>query len=268
MAEKQMQNDARYKLSIQDPETYWAEEARKYLTWSTPFTKVLEGDFSQGSNKWFSDGKLNMCYNALDRHLATKADTVAMIWEGDEPGTSAQYTYRELHAEVSRIANVLKERGVKKGDNVVLYMPMIAELPMTMLACARLGAVHSVVFAGFSADALKDRIMDCQSQFVVCADEGRRGGKVIKLKAAVDAAVAGLDQVKHVFVFDRANNNAASITMQEGRDLWMPDLVPKASSDCPVEEMGAEDPLFILYTSGSTGKPKGIVHTTVSATSI
>lgn len=260
VAEKQLENEARYQLSIEDPERFWAEEARKYLTWEKPFTTVLEGDFSQATNKWFSDGTLNVCYNAIDRHLKDKADKIALIWEGDERGTSATFTYQQLHDEVCKIANVLKQQGVGKGDNVVLYMPMIPELPMTMLACARLGAVHSVVFAGFSADSLRDRIVDCNSKFVVCADEGRRGGKPIKLKSAVDTAVKGLDQVKNVFVFDRAGG--ADIALEKGRDLWMPDLLPSASTQCEAVEVGAEDPLLILYTSGSTGKPKGVLHST------
>lgn len=262
--EQQLLNDARYKHSIQNPKDFWAQEARKFLTWTKPFTQVLTGDFLEGTNKWFSDGSLNICYNAIDRHLATKADQVAMIWEGDEPGNTISFKFQDLHDEVCRIANVLKQQGVKKGDTVVVYMPMVPQLPMVMLACARIGAIHSVVFAGFSADALRERIVDSKSKFVVCANEGRRGGKAVKLKGAVDIAIAPLsEQVKNVFIFDR-ESDTEKVSIVANRDLLMSQLVPQMSPHCAVEEMNAEDPLLILYTSGSTGKPKGILHTTVS----
>jgi acetyl-CoA synthetase len=224
-----------------------------------PFSKAITGDFATATTKWFEDGQLNGCYNAVDRHVAAKGDQAAIIWEGDEVGTLKTITYKQLQEEVSKIANVMKAQGVKKGDVVTLYMPMIPQLPMVMLACARIGAVHSVVFAGFSAEALKDRIKDCNSKWVFTADEGRRGGKIVKLKSAVDEAVAQCQDVRNVFTFRHTGN---PVNMKEERDLWMHDLLEKASSSCPVEPMNAEDPLFILYTSGSTGKPKGVVHST------
>lgn len=218
----------------------------------------MKAEFPNGSSKWFEDGQINACYNAVDRHALTKGDQAAIIWEGDEPGQSRTITYKELQVEVSRIANVMKARGVQKGDVVTIYMPMIPELAMVMLACARIGAIHSVVFAGFSADALRDRINDCQSKWLFAADEGKRGGKTIKLKDAVDTAVSQCPGVDTVFVFKHTGGTVAS----KPQDLWMHTVLPQASTDCPIEPMNSEDPLFILYTSGSTGKPKGVLHTT------
>lgn len=249
----------RYDQSVQNPKMFWKEKAHKYIDWIEPFSSTLEGSFSDGSIKWFSGGKLNVCYNAIDRHVANNGDKVAIRWEGDELGTSKSITYREMQAEISRIANAMKSQGVKKGDVVTIYMPMIPQLPMVMLACARIGAVHSVVFAGFSSGALRDRINDCGSKWVFTADEGKRGGKAIKLKEAVDTAVAQCPNVNNVFVF---KHTGGDISLVPDRDLWMHDLLPQSSSECPIEEMDSDDPLFILYTSGSTGKPKGLVHST------
>jgi acetyl-CoA synthetase len=248
-----------YKRSVEDPEGFWSEKANAFLTWTKPFTKALTGDFAEGTAKWFEDGQLNACFNAVDRHVADKGNQAAIIWDGDEPGTRKVITYAELQEEVSKIANVMKSKGVKKGDVVTIYMPMIPQLPIVMLACARIGAIHSVVFAGFSIDSLQDRIQDCNSKFVFAADEGKRGGKLVPLKKTVDTAVAACPNVETVFVFKHTGN---AVNMQEKRDVWMHDLLPSVSKDCPVEPMNSEDPLFILYTSGSTGKPKGILHTT------
>lgn len=250
----------RYKESIEKPDEFWSKEANKYISWLTPFKRVNSGTFLEGDVNWFAEGKLNACYNCVDRHLEKKADQTAIIWEVDEPGQDAKrITYAELLKEVSRIANVMKMMGVVKGDVVTIYMPMIPELMMVMLACARIGAVHSVVFAGFSADSLKGRILDCNSKFVFTADGGLRGGKPIKLKSIVDEAIKDLDTVKNVFCYKRAMLNVA---MKDGRDHWMSDLTPKVRPYCPCEPMDSEDILFILYTSGSTGKPKGVAHTT------
>lgn len=251
--------ESRFSQSINDPDTFWGNEAKKRLHWSKEFSSVTKGSFADGTMEWFPDGKINACYNCIDRHLAAKRDQKALIWEGDEPGEGRSYTYGELHEEVSKIANVMKSHGVKKGDVVTIYMPMIPQTAMVMLACARIGAIHSVVFAGFSSDALRDRIENCDSKFVFTSDEGKRGRKRVQLKNSVDTAVKGLTNVKNVFVFQ---HTGAKVEMTEGRDLWMQDLLATASKDCPVEEMNSEDTLFILYTSGSTGKPKGVVHTT------
>ena len=250
----------RYTQSLDDPDAFWTEEANKYLTWITPFTKVSSGDFDNGDINWFTDGKLNACYNCVDKHLPHRAHQTAIIWDGDEIGTSRLITYAELAREVSKIANVMKTYGVRKGDVVTLYMPMIPELAMTMLACARIGAVHSVVFAGFSAESLKGRIVDCNSKFVFTADQGLRGGKVIELKKTVDLALSdATTAVKTVFVARRTGDTVAMVT---GRDVWLEEEMPKARPYCPCEPMDSEDTLFILYTSGSTGKPKGVAHTT------
>mmetsp|Transcript_8308 Transcript_8308/g.7440 ORF Transcript_8308/g.7440 Transcript_8308/m.7440 type:complete len:691 (+) Transcript_8308:19-2091(+) len=246
----------RYKQSIEDPNTFWSNEEKQYIEWFQPYKQVSIGDLNDGDVSWFIDGKLNVCYNCIDKHIPTKANHTAMIWEGDEIGTQRIITFQELLKEVSRIANVLKRFGVKKGDVVTIYMPMIPELAMTMLACARIGAVHSVVFAGFSADSLKGRILDCDSKFIVTADEGKRGGKTTPLKSTVDAALNGLD-IENCFVFKRTG---ANVNMKEDRDHFMDDWLKKERAYCPCEVMDSEDPLFILYTSGSTGKPKGVVH--------
>jgi len=257
------QYQAMYRASIDDPDTFWAEQAQQRLTWMTPFSKVRDVSFSKDDLhiRWFEDGQLNVSANCIDRHLKDHADDVAIIWEGDEPDQSTTLTYRQLHDKVGRLANALKSQGVKKGDRVTLYMPMIPEAAIAMLACARIGAVHSVVFGGFSPEALANRIIDCGSSAIITADEGIRGGKVIPLKNNVDQAleVPGADIVDTVVVVERTGG---PIHWDEGRDHWYHTLTEHADTDCPPEPMNAEDPLFILYTSGSTGKPKGVLHTT------
>ena len=251
--------DAWYRASIDTPDTFWAERARESLDWSRPWDKVSEWDFSTGNANWFIGGQLNVCYNCVDRHLPTRGDQTAIIWEGDEPDQSRHISYRELHEEVSKLANVLRQRGVGKGDRVCIYMPMIPEATYAMLACARIGAVHSVIFGGFSPEALKDRIQDAQACAVITADEGVRGGKNVPLKDNADKAMAQCDSVHTCLTVRRTGNE---VNWQADRDVWYHEAVPTASSDCPPEPMDAEDPLFILYTSGSTGKPKGVQHTT------
>ena len=248
-----------YKQSVADPEGFWREHGRR-IDWITPYSRVKNTHFGADdvSIKWYEDGTLNVAANCIDRHLETRGDQVAIIWEGDDPNDDAKITYKELHEQVCKFANVLKAQGVKKGDRVTLYMPMIPEAAYAMLASARIGAVHSVVFGGFSPDSLAGRIDDCKSDYVITADEGIRGGKAIPLKANTDAAVAQCDHVKKVIVVKRTGGN---ITMADGRDVWYHEEMAKVSADCPPEEMNAEDPLFILYTSGSTGKPKGVLHT-------
>ena len=248
-----------YKRSIEDVEGFWNEKAREFLTWSKDWGKTVEYDFPKGNVKWFEGGALNASVNCLDRHLDVRGDQPAIIWESDDPEIDKTYTYKELHAEVCRFANGLKAQGVKKGDRVCIYMPMVAEAAIAMLACARIGAVHLVVFGGFSPDALKDRIVDSEAAVVIVTDESVRGGKAVPLKANADKALEGCPLVKSVVVVQRTGGN---IDWMEGRDVWYHDLVEKASVDCPPEEMDSEDPLFILYTSGSTGKPKGVLHTT------
>ncbi|HEY7773811.1 MAG TPA: acetate--CoA ligase [Marinagarivorans sp.] len=247
-----------YRQSIEQPEAFWAEQAKAFLSWSKPFSRVRNFDFSRGHAQWFDDGELNVAYNCIDRHLDTKAEQPAFIMERDEPGNGSAISYRELHQQVSKLANVFKSLGVKKGDRVCIYMPMISEAAFAMLACARIGAVHSVVFGGFSPEALKDRILDSDCRLVVTADEGIRGGKKIPLKANVDKAVSECACVDHVLVLKHSGH---AIALQP-RDVWYHEAMADASDDCPPEAMNAEDPLFILYTSGSTGKPKGVLHTT------
>ncbi|MEX0627299.1 MAG: AMP-binding protein, partial [Cucumibacter sp.] len=249
-----------YAASIADPEGFWREEGKR-LDWITPYSKVKNVSFKYPdvSIKWFEDGVLNASVNCIDRHLPKRAKQTALIWEGDDPGVSRRITYQELHDEVCRLANVLKMLGVKKGDRVTIYLPMIPAAAYAMLACARIGAVHSVVFAGFSPESLAGRVHDCASEIIVTADEGRRGGKIVPLKANVDAAVAKSAGVKHVLV---VRNTGARVPMVAGRDVWLDDAGKGVTSECAPEPMGAEDPLFILYTSGSTGKPKGVLHTT------
>ena len=250
-----------YQRSIEDPEGFWAEQAEQFITWFKPWDKVLDWSYDKKDLhiKWFEGGKLNVCYNCIDRHLDTRGDQVAIIWEGDDPATDSKITYRELHEHVSKLANVLKARGVKKGDRVCIYMPMIPEAAYAMLACARIGAVHSVVFGGFSPESLKDRILDSDCRVLVTADEGLRGGKAVPLKANTDKAVAKCPNVHTVLTVKRTGGD---IDWHPERDVWYHEVMAEASSDCPAEEMDAEDPLFILYTSGSTGKPKGVLHTT------
>ncbi len=252
---------AMYQRSIDDPEGFWAEQAEQFITWFKPWDKVLDWSYDKKDLhiKWFEGGKLNVCYNCIDRHLDTRGDQVAIIWEGDDPTTDSKITYRELHEQVSKLANVLKARGIKKGDRVCIYMPMIPEAAYAMLACARIGAVHSVVFGGFSPESLKDRILDSDCRVVITADEGVRGGKAVPLKANTDKAVAKCPNVHTVLTVKRTGGD---IDWHPERDVWYHELMAEASSDCPAEEMDAEDPLFILYTSGSTGKPKGVLHTT------
>jgi acetyl-CoA synthetase len=252
---------AMYEASILDPEAFWGEHGKR-IHWFKPYTKVKNTSFGPGdvSIRWFEDGTTNAAYNCIDRHLPQRADQVAIIWEGDDPSQSRHITYRELHDEVCRWANVLRNREVKKGDRVTIYLPMIPEAAFAILACARLGAVHSVVFGGFSPDSLAGRIEDAQSKFVITADEGLRGGRKVPLKENVDAAIARAGGgVDHVVVVRRTG---AAVDMVPGRDVYFDDAAKMVTSECPCEEMHAEDPLFILYTSGSTGKPKGVLHTT------
>ena len=250
-----------YARSVDDNEAFWAEQGRR-VDWIQPFTKIKDVSFAKDDLhiRWYYDGTLNVCYNCVDRHLETKGDDTAIIWEGDDPSRDLSITYRELHERVCRFANSLKALGAKKGDRVTLYMPMIPEAAVAMLACARIGAVHSVVFGGFSPDALAGRIHDCESTIVITADEGVRGGKTIPLKKNVDLAAENPDvtTLEKVLVVRNTGNDIGWV---EGRDAWLHELEADADSDCPCEEMAAEDPLFILYTSGSTGKPKGVLHT-------
>ncbi len=248
-----------YQQSIEHPETFWAEQANRFLDWFKPWHSVHHGDLKQGQATWFKDGKLNVSYNCIDRHLEQRGEQIAIIWEGDNPAESAQITYKKLHHNVCRLANVLKSRGVQKGDRVCIYMPMVPEAAYAMLACARIGAVHSVVFGGFSPDALRDRILDADCRTVITADEGVRGGKYIGLKQNVDKALLSCPDVSTVIVVERTQGE---IDWVAGRDLWYHEALHGTSDDCPPEPMDAEDPLFILYTSGSTGKPKGVLHTT------
>ncbi|WP_236188782.1 acetate--CoA ligase [Pseudomonas paraglycinae] len=248
-----------YRESIEHPSTFWAEQATRFLDWSTPWQTVQRYDLKTGDAAWFAGGKLNVSYNCIDRHLETRGDQTAILWEGDDPAESTQITYSKLHHHVCRLANVLKSRGVKKGDRVCIYMPMIPEAAYAMLACARIGAIHSVVFGGFSPDSLRDRILDADCRTVITADEGVRGGKFVPLKQNVDKALQSCPNVSTVVVVERTQNK---VDWVEGRDLWYHQAVRDVSDDCPPEPMDAEDPLFILYTSGSTGKPKGVLHTT------
>ncbi len=248
-----------YQQSIEQPDQFWAEQAKAFLDWSTPWTEVQHADLKTGQASWFKGGRLNVSVNCIDRHLKNRGDQIAIIWEGDNPSESAEITYRKLHHHVCRLANVLKSRGVKKGDRVCIYMPMIPEAAYAMLACTRIGAVHSVVFGGFSPDALRDRILDADCRFVITADEGVRGGKYIPLKGNVDKALQSCPNVGTVLVVQRTEGEVEWV---QGRDLWYHEALHGISEDCPAEPMDAEDPLFILYTSGSTGKPKGVLHST------
>jgi len=248
-----------YQQSIDDPQTFWADQAKRFLDWSQPFTDVYQGDMKTGTFNWFDGGKLNVSVNCIDRHLPDRANQTAIIWEGDEPGTDKKITYQELHDHVCQMANILKQRGVSKGDRVCIYMPMIPEAAFAMLACARIGAIHSVVFGGFSPEALKDRILDSDCQTVITADEGVRGGRLIPLKDNTDKALNSCPNVHTVLVVKRIGNN---INWQQGRDIWYHEAIQDVSAECEPEAMDSEDPLFILYTSGSTGKPKGVLHTT------
>jgi acetyl-CoA synthetase len=248
-----------YARSVTDPDGFWGEVGLR-LDWIKPYSRVKNTSFAPGavSIRWFEDGTLNLCENCVDRHLAARGEQTAIIWEGDDPAEQRHITYRELHREVCRFANVLKAHGVKRGDRVTIYMPMIPETAYAMLACARIGAIHSVVFGGFSPDSLAGRISDCKSEVVITADEGLRGGRKIPLKANADAAVERAGGVTSVIVVRRTGG---AVDMRPGRDVWYHEVAAGVSADCPAEEMGAEDPLFILYTSGSTGTPKGVLHT-------
>ena len=250
---------AMYQASVDDPEAFWGEHGKR-IDWMKPYTKVKDVDYRGDVRiKWYYDGTLNVSYNCVDRHLKSRGDQTAILWEGDDPSDSLAITYRELHEQVCRLANAMKAEGIKKGDVVTIYMPMVPEAAVAMLACARIGAIHSVVFGGFSPDSLAGRIRDCDSCCVITADEGVRGGKPIPLKANTDAALESCPTVKKVFVVERTKG---AIDWEDGRDTWYHDACAAANTDCPPEEMSAEDPLFILYTSGSTGTPKGVLHTT------
>jgi acetyl-CoA synthetase len=257
-------NTARYRemyaQSVSDPDAFWRAQAAR-IDWIKPFTRVSDVSFDENDFhiRWYEDGVLNVSANCIDRHLATRGDQTAIIWEGDNPAESKHISYRELHAEVCRFANVLKANGVKKGNRVTIYMPMIPEAAYAMLACTRIGAIHSVVFGGFSPDSLAGRILDCRSEVIVTADEGLRGGKTVPLKVNTDLALTQCPDVKRVIVVKRTG---AKAMMHAGKDVWYHEEAAKVSAECPPEPMGAEDPLFILYTSGSTGKPKGVLHTT------
>jgi acetyl-CoA synthetase len=250
---------AMYEKSVADPEAFWGEQGKR-IDWIKPYTKVKDVSYAKDDLhiKWYYDGTLNVSANCLDRHLAKRGDQTAIVWEGDNPADDKKITYRELHREVCKFANALKGLGAKKGDRITIYMPMIPEAAVAMLACARIGAIHSIVFGGFSPDALAGRIKDCDSNLIITADEGLRGGRPIPLKANTDKALASSPMCKTVVVVKRTGG---AINWTEGRDHWYHDIMANASEDCPPEEMGAEDPLFILYTSGSTGQPKGVMHT-------
>ena len=249
--------ESMYEQSMSSPDEFWANQAEQFISWDKKWDKVSEVDFLKGKIAWFEGATLNVSYNCLDRHLPERASQVAIIWEGDDPESSESITYKELHEMVCKFANGMKDLGVEKGDRICLYMPMIVEATVAMLACARLGAIHSVVFGGFSPDALRDRILDCECKMVITADEGVRGGKSIPLKTNVDIATKECDCVEHIVVVKRTGNDVG----WSDRDVWYHDLVKDASADFPCEMFDAETPLFILYTSGSTGKPKGVLHT-------
>ena len=248
---------ALYQWSINEPEEFWASQANHFLEWMSPWDEVISQDPVRTHAKWFNGSTINVCHNCVDRHLADHGDKTAIIWEGDDAKESKTLTYKQLHEEVCKFSNVLKNKKVKKGDRVCIYMPLIVETAVAMLACARIGAVHSVVFGGFSAKSLSDRIKDAECKIVITANEGMRGGKTIPIKSIVDEALNECPNVDTVVVVKRTSS---STQMSEGRDVWYHDEVDHVSNICPIEEMQASDPLFILYTSGSTGKPKGILH--------
>jgi acetyl-CoA synthetase len=247
-----------YQRSIDDPEGFWAEQADLFVSWEKHWDQVLDWDYGSGKIRWFEGARLNVCYNCIDRHLDSRADQVAIIWEGDDPNQDSRVTYRELYQQVCTFANVLKARGVKKGDRVCIYMPMIPEAAYAMLACARIGAIHSVVFGGFSPESIKDRILDSDCRVVITTDEGVRGGKSIPMKGNTDKALKACPDVHTVVVVRRTGND---IDWHNERDVWLHEMAATVDADCKPEPMDAEDPLFILYTSGSTGKPKGVLHT-------
>lgn len=248
-----------YKHSVNDPISFWQAQAEEFVSWFSPWNRVLDWDFHKGHVRWFEGATLNVSYNCLDKHLHERGDQTAIIWEGDDPNKDQHISYQQLHLQVCRFANALKARGVKKGDRVCIYMPMIPEACVAMLSCARIGAVHSIVFGGFSPDSLRDRILDADCQTVITADQGIRGGKTIPLKMNTDIALKECDNVKNVIVVKRTG---ANIDWHEQRDCWYHEMTKQVPDTCEPEPMDAEDPLFILYTSGSTGKPKGVLHTT------
>jgi len=251
--------EALYRASVEDPERFWAEQAERFIDWFRPWDRVADWDFREPRIRWFEGAELNVSHNCIDRHLDTRGDKIAILWEGDEPGDTRQLTYRELHEAVCRLANGLRSRGVRRGDRVCIYMPMVPEAAVAMLACTRIGAIHSVVFGGFSPNALRDRIQDADCKLVITADEGVRGGKKVPLKANTDKALEECPGVETVVVYERTG---AYVNWVADRDIPYADLVNNMDADCEPESMGAEDPMFILYTSGSTGKPKGVLHTT------
>jgi acetyl-CoA synthetase len=248
-----------YQASVENPEKFWSEQAEQHLNWEQPWNSVISGDFGQGHSAWFAGGKLNLTVNCIDRHLPNRSNQVAIIWEGDNPQDSCSITYQELHRQVCKLSNVLKSRGVKKGDRVCIYMPMIVEAAYAMLACARIGAIHSVVFGGFSPEALKDRILNSDCQTLITTDEGYRGGKHIPLKANADLALEACPNVHTVLT---VQHTGGQVDWHQSRDVWYHEAMADASENCEPELMDSEDPLFILYTSGSTGKPKGVLHST------
>jgi acetyl-CoA synthetase len=248
-----------YQRSVSDPDAFWAEQADIFVDWFTPWNTVSDWNYHTGEISWFAGATLNVAYNCIDRHLPSRGDQTAIIWEGDDPSVDAKLTYKELHEAVCRFSNVLKARGVTKGDRVSIYMPMVPEAAIAMLSCARIGAVHSVVFGGFSPEALRDRILDSDCRVVITADEGPRGGKAVPLKANVEKALEGCPEVHTTIVVRRTGN---AVPSGGDRDVWYHEAVAEVSAECEAEPMEAEDPLFILYTSGSTGKPKGVLHTT------
>lgn len=256
-------NEEQYKIlyqrSIDNPESFWAEQANQLLTWSSPFKQAKSGDFTRLDMHWFLEGKLNACYNCVDRHLPERKDQIAIIWQGDDPADIKKITYAELHEQICRFANVLKKQGVKKGDRVCIYLPMIPEIAIAVLACARIGAIHSVVFSAFSSDSLKTRILDSDCTLLITADEGVRGGTTNPLKINADKAIEHCPNIKHVIVVKRTGH---TIPWNKARDVWYHEAMQTADANCPVVEMDSDDPLFILYTSGSTGNPKGILHVT------
>jgi acetyl-CoA synthetase len=251
--------DALYQESIESPDTFWPRMAAEFLTWEQPCSALHQGDMRKGEVRWFIDGKLNVSVNCLDRHLPLRATQTAILWEGDEPGTERRLSYQQLHEQVCRLGNLLRRRGVRKGDRVCIYLPMIPEAAIAMLACARIGAVHSVVFGGFSPDALASRILDADCRVVITADEGVRGGKHTPMKANTDAALERCPAVHTVLT---VRHSGRQVAWHDARDLWYDTAIAAESPQCSPETMDSEDPLFILYTSGSTGNPKGILHTT------